>query len=229
VVEWYNDSFDKRTAKDNQKLGALMFQRDIAYKPNPYLYSFSAITNTRALLKKQHHFAALDTIKFVLVLYIHLYHYYNYLSTVGLVTLKRIFTTYPVSGMRDDRYTWFRLTLPFDAIFIISGMIIAFSMQRKLKASSSTGSKFNYFAYCFKLWIKFAFTYAGSILFIYIMPTITTGPIWEYGMQTLSGCLNWRSVLTGFLFVSNYNVQFEIERKSSSVLPYVSPKSKSKI
>lgn len=218
VVEWYNDSFDRRTAKDNQKLGSLMFQRDVAYKPNPYIYSFSMVTNTRALMKKGNHFAALDTIKFGLVVYIHLYNYYNYLSTVGLVTLKRIFSTYPITGFRDDRYTWFRLTLPFDAIFIISGMIIAFSMQRKL---SSPTSKFNYASYALKLWLKFAVTYAGSILFIFILPTTATGPIWDYGMAWLNGCRDWKTVLSGFFFLSNYNLQLGLA-KSPSVLPYVS-------
>lgn len=218
VVEWYNDSFDRRTAKDNQKLGSLMFQRDVAYKPNPYIYSFSMVTNTRALLKRGNHFAALDTIKFVLVVYIHLYNYYNYLSSVGLVTLKRIFSTYPVTSFRDDRYTWFRLTLPFDAIFVISGMIIAFSMQRKL---SSPTSKFNYASYALKLWLKFAVTYAGSILFIFVLPATATGPIWEYGMHWLNGCRDWQTVLSGFFFLSNYNLQLGLTR-SQSVLPYVS-------
>ncbi|KAJ6224273.1 hypothetical protein RDWZM_002818 [Blomia tropicalis] len=220
VVEWYNQSFDKRTAKDNHKLGALMFQRDVAFKPNPFLYSFSAITNTRAVLRKHTSFAALDTIKFMMVIYIHLYNYYNNLSTVGLVTLKRIFTTYPATGMRDDRYTWFRLTLPFDAIFIISGMVIAFSMQRKLKMASSN---FNYFSYSAKLWIKFAVTYAGSIMFLWVLPTVTTGPVWDYGMNWLNGCFDLKTVLLGFLFVSNYNTQLGTNVDNPSVLPFCNP------
>ena len=225
-----------------------MFQRDVVHKPNLFLYSFSAVNNTRSLFRtsnsRTNHFAALDTIKFMFVVYIHLYHYYNYLATVGLVTLKRIFTTYPVTGFRDDRYTWFRLTLPFDAILVISGLIVAFSMQRKLKLCRSNESqvnqsqsqshgeegnsnnnknkKFNYLNYALKLWIKFAITYGGSILFIYVLPTITTGPIWDHGMTWLNGCLNLKTVLLGFLFISNYNVQLGASINSPGVLPYVS-------
>lgn len=219
IIEFYNISYDRTTAKNNIKLGNVMFQHDLIMKPNLFLYSFSAITNTRSLLKHTR-FAALDSLKFLFIIYIHLYNYYNYQSTIGFVTLKRIFTTYPAVSLRSDRYTWFRTALPFEPIFIISGLIVGFNIHQKLKDSFS---KTNYLLYIARLWIQFAVTYIGSVLFIYLLPVMTQGPIWEHGMSWLDGCLNPKILLNGLLFISNYNVQmFSLGSKHSATLPYVS-------
>ena len=110
-----------------------MFQRDSNQKPNLLFYSFSAITNSRSLINQQSRFGALDSLRFLFVLYIHLYHYFNYLSTAGLVTLKRILSTFPSTSLREDKYAWFRTTLPFEPIFIISGLIVGFNVHQARK------------------------------------------------------------------------------------------------
>ncbi|KAI7685874.1 hypothetical protein SSS_06002 [Sarcoptes scabiei] len=220
IIEFYNISYDRTTAKNNIKLGNVMFQHDMIMKPNLFLYSFSAITNTRSLLKHSR-FSSLDSLKFLFMIYIHLYNYYNLQSTIGFVTLKRIFTTYPSVSMRNDRYTWFRTSLPFEPIFIISGLIIGFNIHQKIKTSFFYS---NYFLYVGRLWIQFAITYIGSVLFIYLLPMMSQGPVWDHGMAWLDGCINPRIVLNGLIFISNYNVQiYTPGAKHSAILPFCNP------
>ncbi|KPM07480.1 hypothetical protein QR98_0059740 [Sarcoptes scabiei] len=161
------------------------------------------------------------SLKFLFMIYIHLYNYYNLQSTIGFVTLKRIFTTYPSVSMRNDRYTWFRTSLPFEPIFIISGLIIGFNIHQKIKTSFFYS---NYFLYVGRLWIQFAITYIGSVLFIYLLPMMSQGPVWDHGMAWLDGCINPRIVLNGLIFISNYNVQiYTPGAKHSAILPFCNP------
>ncbi|XP_046909814.2 uncharacterized protein LOC124491224 isoform X3 [Dermatophagoides farinae] len=220
IIEFYNINYDRTTAKNNLKLGNVMFQHDLIMKPNLFLYSFSMITNSRSLLKHSR-FSSLDSMKFLFMIYIHLYNYFNLQSTIGFVSLKRIFTTYPALAMRSDRYTWFRTTLPFEPIFIISGLVVGFNIHQKLKGSFT---KNNYLLYVARLWAQFAATYIGSVFFIYLLPVMNRAPVWENGMSWLDGCLNPQIVLNGLLFISNYNVQMgSMGGRHSPILPMCNP------
>lgn len=225
AIERYNQSFDMATARRNQSFRFLMFHRDTSYKPPPLIYSFSALTNTRALVSRRSRtsFASLETIKLFMILLLHLVHTYNYLATVGVFTLKNIFTSYPVNGYRSDLYSLFRMTLPYDVIIGIGGFTLGHNLVHASTAQTDlTKKRFNYLVYCSKLMVKYALTYAGSVLFLLVLPLTTSGPLWDSGMQWLNGCLDWRVVASGVLAVSNFNEQLGLGGIGKAVLPVVS-------
>ena len=56
IIEFYNINYDRTTAKNNLKLGNVMFQHDLIMKPNLFLYSFSIVWYTH---NKDHMFVCL--------------------------------------------------------------------------------------------------------------------------------------------------------------------------
>jgi len=100
-----------------------------------------------------------------------------------------------------------------------SGFILANGLLGKLQ---KTGGKFRFINYLANRWIRFSIPLLGSILFFYLLPLLGSGPIWDYGVNwVIRGCESPLVVLFGFLYISNFNEQFEIMPRQEAV-PFVS-------
>ena len=126
-IEIYNIIYEKSVAEDNNNVGDNVGDTELIeeepYSVNPYYYMFSMVTNGRELLAQNKRFAALDTIRLFVILHIYVFHLYNTMATIGIVTLKRTFATYPSTVLELDRYTTLRNTLFFDILFIMRFVI----------------------------------------------------------------------------------------------------------
>ncbi|CAG2111202.1 unnamed protein product [Medioppia subpectinata] len=192
-IEIYNIIYEKSITEDNRNLGETKFAEEEPFKVNPYYYTFSLVTNSRKLFEQSNRFTSLDTIKMFVILHIYVFHLYNTLATIGIVTLKRPFATYPSQVLELDRYTTLRNTLTFDVLFIMSR------------------------------YMRFAVPMLGSMIFINVLPLMGSGPIWDEGTQWVTtGCQNPLVVLFGMLFISNYNDQFALMERQSAV-PFCNP------
>ena len=89
------------------------------YTVSPYYYTFSLVVNGEELVDKKSQMCPLDTIRLFVMLHIYVYHLYNTMATIGIVTLKRTFATYPSLVLENDRYFSLRTTLTFDIIFVL--------------------------------------------------------------------------------------------------------------
>ena len=70
--------------------------------------SFSLIKNTKALFEKNKYFPALDTIRLLLILYVHLIHQYFIPVTRGIIGLKKLTREVLYKTMEDNRYVFLR-------------------------------------------------------------------------------------------------------------------------
>lgn len=220
-IEIYNIIYEKSVNEDNNNLGNAKYaDEDESIKVNPYYYTFSLVTNTRSLYDKNHKFAALDTIRLFLILHIYVLYFYNTLSTMGIINLKRSFATYPSHVLNLDRYSSLRNSLFVDVLFIMSGFLLANGLIGKLRKANG---KFNYIYYFVNRWFRFSIPLLGSFIFFYILPLLGSGPSWDYGMNwVMRGCESPLVVLFGFLYISNFNDQFGIMPRQAS-LPYCNP------
>lgn len=58
----------------------------------------------------------------------------------------------------------------------------------------------------FQRYLRFFVLVFGSILFIYLLPITSDGPIWHIGVDKFSnGCRNPTNLLTNLLFINNFN------------------------
>lgn len=118
-IEIYNIIYEKSIAEDNNNLGDKQLVEEEPFKVNPYYYTFSLVTNSRELFATNKRFASLDTIRLFVILHIYVFDLYNTMATIGIVTLKRTYATYPSRVLELDRYTTLRNTLFFDILFIL--------------------------------------------------------------------------------------------------------------
>ena len=84
-----------------------------------FLLSFSLLKNMRKLLAKNERFGALDTIRLLMILHIHLGHIYQYASSIGLPALKRIFSDVMHKAFEDNSMVFARIPLPVDVLFTL--------------------------------------------------------------------------------------------------------------
>ncbi len=86
---------------------------------NDVMLSFSIIRNTKSLFAPNINFAALDTFRLLLILNVHIAHYYQYIATAGAITLKKGFAEVLQKAFTDNRYVFARSPLMVDALFTL--------------------------------------------------------------------------------------------------------------
>jgi hypothetical protein len=86
---------------------------------NNLMLSFSLIKNTRSLFAPNTKFAALDTLRLILIIHVHVTHFYNYASTIGAINLKKLLTEVFQKMFNDSRYVFGRSPLMIDALFTL--------------------------------------------------------------------------------------------------------------
>lgn len=184
--------------------------------------AFSIIRNTQSLCAKNTRFSSLDTIRLLLIINVHISHIYQFTTSYGLLTLKKIFSEVMHKIYEDNRYVFARTPLMVDALFtlrfkiknfcifiiknkiyfICSGFLLSYTLLRKLDRSRG---RFNYIEFLFKRWIRFLVLVFGSILFFYLFPLFGDGPIWEEGIKlATTGCKDTTTLIKQFFFVNNY-------------------------
>ncbi len=83
------------------------------------MFSFSLIKNPRSLFAPNTKFAALDTLRLILIIHVHVTHFYNYASTIGAINLKKLLTEVFQKMFNDNRYVFGRNPLMIDALFTL--------------------------------------------------------------------------------------------------------------
>lgn len=81
--------------------------------------SFSIIRNTRSLFAKNTKFAALDTFRLLIIINVHIGHLYSVTTTLGIISLKKVFSEIIYTIYEDNRYIFVRNPLIMDALFVL--------------------------------------------------------------------------------------------------------------
>jgi hypothetical protein len=80
-----------------------------------FMVSFSLITNTCSLFKKNTRFASLDTIRLLLIINVFIVHQYLFTSVIGLNTLKNFYKSVPIKLFNENKYFFVRSPQIVDA------------------------------------------------------------------------------------------------------------------
>jgi len=91
------------------------------------LLSFSLIRNTRSLFTANKRFEALDTIRLLLIINVHIAHIYAFTASLGLLTIKKTITEITPKILNDNRYVFARNSIIIDALFTIRFVSIKFN------------------------------------------------------------------------------------------------------
>ena len=200
----------------------------IETKKEKLLYSFSIIRNTETLFSNSNEkWHSLDTIRLLLIVYVFIAHMYIAATTLGLITMKTLFTKVIPRMFRDQRYWFARNPLMIDALYSIrfdsnifksfasilniilnfSGFLISYGLLRKLDKSRG---RFNYIQFVFQQWLRFTILAFGSLLFIYVLRFTGEGPVWHYAIDYNSGCKDPWNLFRIAAFLNNF-YQFRFE------------------
>lgn len=100
-------------------------ERRIETKGERVLYAFSIIRSTESLFASTHEkWQSLDTIRLLLIIYVYIAHFYIAATTLGLITLKNLFSVVIPRMFRDPRYWFARNPLMIDALYALRFVII---------------------------------------------------------------------------------------------------------
>ena len=167
------------------------------------MVSFSLLNNLTKLFEKNEKFAALDTIRFLMIIHVHFGHIYQYATSVGVPAVRKQFSDVFDKVYYDNAMVFARSPLPVDVLFTLSGFLLSYGLLRRL---DRTNGRFNYPIFLFQRWIRFFILAFGSILFIYLLPLTGDGPIWQIAVNKFSnGCRNPINLVNNALFINNFN------------------------
>ncbi len=88
-------------------------------KTKDLLTSFSILKNTKSLFAPNTRFAALDTIRLLLIINVHIAHAYGYTMFAGFLTLKKNFSEVLPKYFNDNTYFFIRSPLMIDSMFTL--------------------------------------------------------------------------------------------------------------
>lgn len=185
-----------------------LYTKKTENKPNEktnssLMVSFSLFKNFENLFQKNEKFAALDTIRLLMIIHVHFGHIYQYATSVGVPAVRKQFSDVFDKVYYDNAMVFARSPLPVDVLFTLSGFLLSYGLLRRLERSKG---RFNYPMFIFQRWIRFFVLVFGSILFIYLFPLTGEGPIWQIGVNKFSnGCRNPRNLVNNLLFINNLN------------------------
>ena len=132
------------------------------------LISFSLLKNLTKLFQKNDKFAALDTIRLLMILHVHLEHFFQMTATFGLSAVRQQFSDVFSKVFEDNAMVFARSPLPVDVLFTLSGFLLSYCLLRRL---DRTNGRFNYPMFIFQRWIRFSVLYLGSIPFFLLVAT----------------------------------------------------------
>lgn len=193
-------------------------------KTNNLLLSFSILRNTRSLFEPNTRFAALDTIRLLLIINVHIAHYYSFTTLLGVMSLRKIYSEIVPRIFSYKRYILIRTPLMVEALFTLrfvlvrihrierinffpkfSGFLLSYGLLEKLEKNSG---RFNFVSLLFQRWLTFLIPMFGSILFYYLLPLFGEGPIWDIGVNwILPACRNTSALLQNLFFINNFSEQ----------------------
>ena len=113
------------------------------YEPtsSSILLSFSLLKNLTKLFQKNDKFATLDTIRLLMILHVHLEHFYQYGVTYGLSAVRQQYSDFFRKTYEDNSMVFTRTPLPVDVLFTLSGFLLSYCLLRRL---DRTNGRFNY-------------------------------------------------------------------------------------
>ncbi len=115
------------------------------------MLSFSLIRNTRKLFETNKRFEALDTIRLFLIINVHIAHIYSFTTTLGMATLKKIYSEILPKVYNDNRYVFARNTLIIDALFTIRFETISSWIEKKILFKKNWYNFFQRFYYVLRI------------------------------------------------------------------------------
>jgi hypothetical protein len=118
-------------------------------KNKNFLTSFSIIENTKSLFAPNTRLAALDTIRLLLVIHVHIAHAYGFRLSAGTLTLKKIFSQFLPKVFNENIYFFIRTPLMVDFMFTLR-----FDLEKSFIGRKREFFQFHFFQwFCTILWI----------------------------------------------------------------------------
>ena len=115
-TDFYNNYYKKEIPQTKQDL--------VETNKTKLLYSFSIIKSTETLFANTYEkWQALDSLRLLLIIYVYIAHIYLAITTLGLVTLKNVFTIVIPRMFSDPRYWFARNPLMIDALYIVRSVL----------------------------------------------------------------------------------------------------------
>lgn len=161
-------------------------------------------TETRAG-SSDRRFAFLDAIRLILVINVCIDHMFLFTPFMSFMAFKRILNSVITKVYYYNRYFFARNILIIDTLFIISGLVLSYSLLRRLALN---GGKIHYGVFLVRLWLKYTLPMGAVILLFWLLPLTGDGPIWKVGMNLLvPACKDSFSLLSSFTYLSNYRIK----------------------
>ena len=135
-------------------------KKDMVKQGESMLVSFSLLKNLSKLFEKNDKFAALDTIRLLMIIHVHFGHVYQYATSVGVLAVRQQFSDVFEKIYSDNAMVFARSPLPVDVLFTLSGFLLTYGLLRRLDKSKG---RFNYPIFIFQRWIRFFILVFGSI------------------------------------------------------------------
>lgn len=105
---------------------------------------------------------------------------------------------------------------------IYRGVMLIFTQFSQLRKSNGT---FSFFIYLWKRWFRLSVAMLGTFFVIFLFPLVGDGPLWFINKQWfLPACKNTASIVSSFLYYSNWNLPMKNYNFTSS-FPIVSDQS----
>nr|XP_027194182.1 uncharacterized protein LOC113788916 [Dermatophagoides pteronyssinus] len=124
---------------------------------------------------------------------------------MAFMSFKRILNSVITKAYDYNRYFFARNILIIDTMFLISGLLLSYSLLRKLAINRG---RFNYIVFTVRLWLKYSIPMFFIILLFWLLPLTGNGPLWNMGMKMLvDTCKESESLLSSFLYLSNYRIR----------------------
>ena len=150
-------------------------------------------------------FVSLDAIRLILVLNVCIDHMFLFTPFMAFMAFKRILNSVITKVYYYNKYFFARNILIIDTLFIISGLVLSFSLLRKLSLSRG---RLQYGIFLVRLWLKYSLPMAVVISFFWLLPLTGTGPIWQVGMHLLvPACKDHFSLFSSLTYFSNYRIK----------------------
>ena len=173
------------------------------------LLSFSLFKNLTKLFQRNDKFASLDTIRLLMILHIHLGHFYQFGATFALSAVRQQFSDVFSKVFEDNAMVFVRTPLAVDVLFTLSGFLLSYCLLRRL---DRTNGRLNFPMFIFQRWIRFSVMILGSIPFLYLLPLTGDGPIWKiWANKVIIGCYDSTNIIKSLLFISNFE-EFEKDK-----------------
>ncbi|KAH7639865.1 acyltransferase family 3-like protein [Dermatophagoides farinae] len=150
-------------------------------------------------------FKCIDVVRLFLVINVCVDHMFLFPPFMAFMSFKRILNSVITKAYDYNRYFFARNILIIDTMFLISGLLLSYSLLRKLAINRG---RFNYIVFTIRLWLKYSIPMFFIVQLFWLLPLSGDGPLWNMGMKMLvNTCKESDSLLSSFTYLSNYRIR----------------------